>query len=594
MHRVRFMSRLTKSSALVFGILLSLSIVRLALFNADSPAYCLDNFADPKGAQAGRVTCDTILAATKEQRIQIVDMAQKFARGAALGDLWRAEKCVVIAAANGQSVWLGESSNYKFSGNDPEKDWPGSQDRTIRPPILAWLLTDPNANKLLTRKGVSIGGAVIPGPLDLSDASNLGLLRLNYCKLGDVNLSNATARLIDLSGSKIILLDGTQMRVNGDLYLNSIVAVSTLDLTDAEVDGNFHAANANLKSKGDSLILASATIGGSVYLSGTSAQGMFRATRATVNQDLTIIGSKFGDEQCNGLQAAYAVVKGNLWWEPAVVGKHTELDLIGASAGTFHNYNVKAWPHQNCLFLDGFEFSRLAPDSHATETTLKSWLDLQPDRAHDVQFSTKPGDFCDTYEAKNHADIEAEYPNPQPFKELAGFLRDSGKDDEATDLLIDEAQEDLDADIAANPRNPRTWAEWIWGKVACFGYSPLHTFRFILFFVGFGWVVFWIGSYMGLIVPTDKDAFDEYVKGYDSAHTRRPPVYYQLFNSFFYSLETFLPLVDLFQAKNWLPNPQREPQAASRLLRGYLWIHIIAGWFFTTALLAGLSGLFQK
>ena len=215
------MSRLTKSSALVFGILLSLSIVRLALFNADSPAYCLDNFADPKGAQAGRVTCDTILAATKEQRIQIVDMSQKFARGAALGDLWRAEKCVVIAAANGQSVWLGESSNYKFSGNEPEKDWPGSQDRTIRPPILAWLLTDPNANKLLTRKGVSIGGAVIPGPLDLS-------------------------------GSKIILLDGTQMRVNGDLYLNSIVAVSTLDLTDAEVDGNFHAANANLKSKGDS------------------------------------------------------------------------------------------------------------------------------------------------------------------------------------------------------------------------------------------------------------------------------------------------------------------------------------------------------
>jgi hypothetical protein len=50
----------------------------------------------------------------------------------------------------------------------------------------------------------------------------------------------------------------------------------------------------------------------------------------------------------------------------------------------------------------------------------------------------------------------------------------------------------------------------------------------------------------------------------------------------------------LFQAKNWLPNPQRKPQWASRMLRGYLWIHIIAGWFFTTALLAGLSGLFHK
>lgn len=276
------------------------------------------------------------------------------------------------------------------------------------------------------------------------------------------------------------------------------------------------------------------------------------------------------------------------------IGKHTELDLVGASVGTFHNNDVKGWPHQNCLFLDGFEFSRLAPDSPTDEPTLKIWLDLQPDRAHDVQSSANPNDWCDTYKSKDSADLQAQYPDPQPFEELAAVLRNSGKEDDATELLIDEAQEDLDANARSSPRSRKTWALWMWGKVARFGYDPLHTIWFIAAFVLFGWLVFGLGSYAGLIVPTEKDAHDEYVKSYDSKRERRPPVYYQLFNSFFFSLETFLPLVDLFQAKNWLPNPQRQPQGASRLLRCYLWIHIIAGWFFTTALLAGLSGLFHR
>jgi hypothetical protein len=300
----------------------------------------------------------------------------------------------------------------------------------------------------------------------------------------------------------------------------------------------------------------------------------------------------FGDTYSNGLKAGYVTVKGNFWWAPSRIGKHTELDLVGASVGSFHFYkDEKGWPHQNCLFLDGLEFRRLGPDSPTDAPTLKNWLDRQPDRAHDVQSSNIPNELCDTY---NAADLQVQSPNPQPFEELSMVLRNSGKEDDATELLIDEAQEDLDANVRTGPRSRKTWALWLWGKVARFGYDPLHTIWFILFFVLFGWLVFWLGSYKGLIVPTDKDAFDEYVKSYDSKRERYPPVYYQLFNSFFYSLETFLPLVDLFQAKNWLPNPQRQPQYASRLLRGYLWIHIIAGWFFTTALLAGLSGLFHK
>jgi len=63
--------------------------------------------------------------------------------------------------------------------------------------------------------------------------------------------------------------------------------------------------------------------------------------------------------------------------------------------------------------------------------------------------------------------------------------------------------------------------------------------------------------------------------------------------------------VELHQDKYWRPNPRhtvsakatrggepRDPSSTpSRLLRWYLWLHILAGWTITPLLFAGLSGL---
>ena len=146
------------------------------------------------------------------------------------------------------------------------------------------------------------------------------------------------------------------MRITGDLYLRSVVATSTIDFTDAEIDGNFRADHAQLRSRGDSLILAAATIGQSALFGETYSAGMIRATRATINSDLTFTNTIFANDYCNGLKAGYAVIKGNLWWAPASVGKHTELDLVGASVGTFHNYDVKGWPIRIACFSTASNF----------------------------------------------------------------------------------------------------------------------------------------------------------------------------------------------------------------------------------------------
>jgi TRAP-type mannitol/chloroaromatic compound transport system permease small subunit len=74
-----------------------------------------------------------------------------------------------------------------------------------------------------------------------------------------------------------------------------------------------------------------------------------------------------------------------------------------------------------------------------------------------------------------------------------------------------------------------------------------------------------------------------------------------------YSLENFLPVVDLHLGSHWRPNARHQvmkdpatgewssEQAtfAGSLVRWYLWFHIVAGWVLTPLLFAGLSGLIR-
>src|SRR5437879_1647344 len=76
-------------------------------------------------------------------------------------------------------------------------------------------------------------------------------------------------------------------------------------------------------------------------------------------------------------------------------------------------------------------------------------------------------------------------------------------------------------------------------------------------------------------------------------------------HAFVYALENFLPVVELYQGEYWRPNPLHGTKGRSRilarefdfglvpgrLLRWYLWFHILAGWTLTPLLFAGLSGL---
>ena len=116
-----------------------------------------------------------------------------------------------------------------------------------------------------------------------------------------------------------------------------------------------------------------------------------------------------------------------------------------------------------------------------------------------------------------------------------------------------------------------------------------------------GWIVFGIGSRAGLIVPTKGDAYISDDRGED----RRLSDDYPRFDAgvfsldtVVYSLDVFVPLVDLHMASYWLPNANRGSVVmglrTGAFLRVYLWFHILAGWVLTTLFVVGLTGLVRR
>jgi hypothetical protein len=63
------------------------------------------------------------------------------------------------------------------------------------------------------------------------------------------------------------------------------------------------------------------------------------------------------------------------------------------------------------------------------------------------------------------------------------------------------------------------------------------------------------------------------------------------FQPFVYSLDVFLPIVDLHQKEYWIPFTQ---SGCSYFYIIYLWIHICLGWLLTTLAIAGLTGIVKK
>jgi hypothetical protein len=504
----------------------------------------------------------------KQQRQ--ADALEKLARDE-FGTLSAAERTFVRAAVSRNVQWVGPSDNLDDPLNDPATSEKWGPERNIRAGLFAWLVADPEAAPFLHPSGPGIAGAKIVGKLDLSYADVTRPLTLIRCAIPDgVDFSNATLAGIELRSSVTGPITGDFARVKGDLALH-FGHYGALSIFRAVIGGDFDCSGADFTGSGiaDTISAQESSIGGDAsFVQNFTTDGTLYFRLARIGRSLSFNHARFVGNGENGLDAERASVAGPFYWVDVAHTAQTKLDLENVAVGALFD-DRQSWPAPGNLNLDGFTYSEFDGDSPSDAEQRLEWLALQP-----------PG-----------------Y-RPQPYSELAKVLKDSGRAEGETDVLI--AQR-----IAQRRTGRLSFPERVWNLLLeatiGYGYRPLRALWWIGGFVLFGAMLFGGGYRAGAMTPVDPDAYEAFARG------GRAPAHYPHFNAFVYSLENFLPVVDLQLGNHWRPNPRervvQDPASgeweteratlAGKLLRWYLWFHILAGWTLTPLLFAGLSGLIR-
>jgi hypothetical protein len=484
------------------------------------------------------------------------------------GTLTDAELRMLRAAPTRKLAWASKSEDPEDPLNDVAKAETWGKERTIRAELLVWLLSDAEASKLVHPSGVGLAAARIVGKLDLSYLEVIHPLTLLGCLISDgIDFSHAQMNSIDLRRSWTGPIDGDLSTVHGDVNLR-LGHYDSISLFRAEIGGNLDCSSSRLV--GDPpLAAALAVINGDVVLhDGVETAGVIDLRLAKIGQSLSVNHARFIGRGENGLNAERTVIGETLYWVDITKTARTELDLSDAHAASVWD-DEESWPTPGHLYLDGFTYEGFAGGPVEGAARLR-WLRLQP---------------------------LAMQAQPEPYHQLAHVLRNEGSEEGAVQVEI--AREN--ALITYGGINI---ANWLWRETLRvtigYGYRPLRALWWILGFVLLGAVLFRWGYGSGLITPTEENAYRAFIE------SGTPPPYYPPFSSFVYSLENFLPVVDLHQGTYWRPNPHHHPSnhsrkvtwadniLSARLLRCYLWIHILAGWTITPLLFAGLAGLLHN
>ncbi|HLW71595.1 MAG TPA: hypothetical protein VKS22_13360 [Candidatus Binataceae bacterium] len=485
---------------------------------------------------------------------------------AQFGTLSAAEVVMLHTAPTRAVAWASPSQDPNAPINDPSKAASWGPERTIRAEIIEWLLSDAQASRVVHPSGLGVKGARITGKLDFSYLTITSPIMLVLCAIGDgIDLQYAHYQSLDLRSSFTGPIVGDLSVSQGDVLLR-YGHYDGVSFYRAEIGGNLE-ANGGQFAGDEPLSVVDATIkGDALFHEDFTANGVVDFRLARIGRGLSFNHARFTGASDNGLEAERATVGGTLYWVAITQTPRTQLDLSDAHVGALWD-DEQSWPAPGKLALDGFVYGEFS-GGPADSASRLVWLRRQS---------------------------RALQSNPQPYRQLAEVMRAEGRPEGA--INVEMARQDA---LTAKETHfgPRVWRlalKWVLG----YGYRPLRALWWILLFVVFGTVLFGWGYHARIITPTNERAYEVFVQ------TGAPPPYYPPFSSFVYSLENFLPVVELHQGQYWRPNPLHMPTASSaprwvsatfgaRILRWYLWVHILAGWTITPLLFAGLAGLLRN
>jgi hypothetical protein len=427
---------------------------------------------------------------------------------------------------------------------------------------------------------------------------------------------------LDLDGSYVGETDAKGLVVHGDLNLaNGFHASGETRIETAKVEGDlngngasFHYSSSSLSEYSESLkpalVLDESTIGGSVDFSfGFRAEGAVLIREALVAGDLDMHRAELSNPHNVALQAYFSsfdtVSLGNptqgpfeadglvelsvatmrsalmvrdarllgapgdghgfvasgmrtpaLLWQNVELHNGAIFDLSNARVGILLD-DRESWPQAGNLLIDDLTYDNFGAGAPADARTRLQWISLQP------------GAF-----------------RPQPYRQLAKVLADRGDDAGATRVRI--AAEDLR--YASRGPLARVWGGFLKWTIG-YGHRPMLTIMWSLAVVLLGWAVVRVAKAASVMRPT-----------YPENPPAQEELHYQTLHALLYSLDVFLPFVNLHQEHYWWPDEDasgvcpvlgRKLTVRGSTIQYYLWLQIIAGWILSAIFLAGVTGLIR-
>ncbi len=517
----------------------------------------------------------------------------------------------------------GKLADYAEGGDKDKIENAGSwgERRIIKASRIEWLCRDKNAKELVTDKGTQVTGAKIEGTVDLSFAEISFPLVFRRCVfIEEINIQHSRIKFLNLGGSHTGTIWADGVKVEGSVFLrDGFKAKGEVRFCRSVIGGGFDCENGKFINKDGSAISADGmNVKSSVFLNnGFKAKGEVRFRGATIGGYFVCENGEFINEDGKAISADGMDIKGNVFlnkgfkakgevcfrgatigggfdcekgefinkegdaisadgikikghaylrdrfkaegiisftnakfggglvWTGVNLTEETILDLRNAKAGVLWD-DEKSWPKKKGnLFLDGFVYEHIDDNAPKDARSRIEWLDRQGEE----QF------------------------RPGPYEQLAKVLNKMGRSEDAKKILIEKEKK---ITRQSGFGWLRRFGRGILGVTIGYGYRPWRALWFIGAFILIGFIVFGSGYKAGVIVPAEREA---YVFG-QGGQLREG---YPKFNTFVYSIEMFVPVVDLRMAKYWLPDANKSEMLSFRkcsfrirgdFIRWYMWGHI--------------------
>lgn len=518
------------------------------------------------------------------------------------GVRYPAEQVLFEAVRMGEFAWAGRGLP------SPQGDHAAIR---VRASFLRYLALGGCENCRPHEKGVQLVGAWIEGPLDLEGAQLENALLLFRCWATEpVRLRGARTRALNFGGCRLTQgLDADGLRADGPVFLRSgFHASGGVILRGARIEGNFECTEGVFENPGGmALNAAGARISGSVFLrDGFASAGETSLMGAEIGGNLDAGGGRFKNPGGVAFNGDRLRLLGNAFLRQ---GCHAsgEARLQGAEiggqfscvGGTFENAGGPALNLSRARIAQGLVLRGLKPDDRESEnggapTVFDGVLDLRGARAAALEdedaYWPKPGELrLDefVYDRIGGKTGRTDYPGrrdwllrqhpddllkdfkSQPFDQAARVLRAMGHGETGRRILALKERTRIEM-LAVTPWPVRLLMR-VYGALAGYGHRLELALGWALAVIVAGAVAFQLAWATGGMAPVGARAAAPEVWT-ACLNTARSPAHaspaacwlasepgreHEGFSAILYSVDLFLPVIELGQTRAWAPARER-------------------------------------